>query len=673
VARIETYVEDNQVTENDIILGTDGDNFNKTKNFRVAALANFLEDFNLDLKPKIVTTVVGQNETISDKFTNFNLIVTADDNPVYLVFLKDVLDSDTNETIIERYVYSFNAGTGIYQDITESQLTLLEKGNPTVEEVNELDNTTIIDLGVVSGGDFLSEINSAIPSYDLSDTEQTYFFTYEDSGVAYLIKFIGTNGLYGANDNTAVTGDFISFTNVDVDDDNIQAKYIEVTLGDTNYETEIEELEEVARQVNLLPSFIITEKQLFVIYSDSLQNDAGTSYRTVYICNTGKGTYGDGGTGISETNLIKVRGSQINENLSSYNNDANFTTTTDLDDKVDKAGDTMSGDLNMEGNKVVNIPTPTQNNDAVNKSYADSLVNFRGTYSTDTAIKNISSPSDGDYAYLSKNSVEQLWIYNTDWQLVSAKPYYLNVSNDLTINNSHHNATINIDSTSVTLTFPDGLEHGLNIFIRNYDGGKTIFTASGTATVSEFGLDQENLATVINNSDDFVIDVTGKSEYDRVNFGIYDYDATNPAITLTGGSFSTLNNNAAGANTFKNPVPAVSEIWNTSTNRFDFSNLKINDFVTIRLDLDITTASAGEVIDCELLLGEGQAGEYTIPFSSSKYYKNAGSYRFLEDVQIYIGNNLTKDNPALIQIKSSGNDDVTLNGFFVKVEAKTDI
>lgn len=40
-------------------------------------------------------------------------------------------------------------------------------------------------------------------------------------------------------------------------------------------------------------------------------------------------------------------------------------------DALPLAGGTMSGDINMSGNKVSNLPTPTANGDAVNKSYAD--------------------------------------------------------------------------------------------------------------------------------------------------------------------------------------------------------------------------------------------------------------------------------------------------------------
>jgi hypothetical protein len=45
-----------------------------------------------------------------------------------------------------------------------------------------------------------------------------------------------------------------------------------------------------------------------------------------------------------------------------------------VDGKVSKAGDTMSGQLAMGGNKIIGVGAPTQADDAVNKNYVDSLL-----------------------------------------------------------------------------------------------------------------------------------------------------------------------------------------------------------------------------------------------------------------------------------------------------------
>ena len=47
--------------------------------------------------------------------------------------------------------------------------------------------------------------------------------------------------------------------------------------------------------------------------------------------------------------------------------------------KVNKAGDTMTGNLDMDLNSVTNLAAPTNNGDATNKQYVDGAVSGRLT------------------------------------------------------------------------------------------------------------------------------------------------------------------------------------------------------------------------------------------------------------------------------------------------------
>jgi hypothetical protein len=48
----------------------------------------------------------------------------------------------------------------------------------------------------------------------------------------------------------------------------------------------------------------------------------------------------------------------------------------DLQFKVSKNGDIMGGNLNMNGNKVINIADPSFNSDVVNKKYVDEAISI---------------------------------------------------------------------------------------------------------------------------------------------------------------------------------------------------------------------------------------------------------------------------------------------------------
>ncbi len=63
----------------------------------------------------------------------------------------------------------------------------------------------------------------------------------------------------------------------------------------------------------------------------------------------------------------------LNELAAALGNDPNFATTITnlINEKVAKAGDTMTGDLNMDSNMIRNLSAPVDNTDAANKHYVD--------------------------------------------------------------------------------------------------------------------------------------------------------------------------------------------------------------------------------------------------------------------------------------------------------------
>jgi len=82
----------------------------------------------------------------------------------------------------------------------------------------------------------------------------------------------------------------------------------------------------------------------------------------------------------------------LNELAAAINDDASFVTTVTnaIGDKVAKAGDSMTGNLDFGGtNKVTGLASPSSSTDAANKSYVDTEVANAITTSTYTAGNNI--------------------------------------------------------------------------------------------------------------------------------------------------------------------------------------------------------------------------------------------------------------------------------------------
>jgi len=141
----------------------------------------------------------------------------------------------------------------------------------------------------------------------------------------------------------------------------------------------------------------------------------------------------------------------------------------------------------------------------------------------------------------------------------------------------------------------------------------------------------------------------------NVEQGIYDYNdlatATTPIALTVAGTQYELTNDGAGANTnLLYPLSGMPDIWDTSTNRFDFTNgsgLALGDTVDLRLTIAVTTTTANTAVDVDLELGVGVT-PYQVNILNAADKKAAGTYTFSIWTNIYMGNSLTLDNPGRI-------------------------
>ena len=109
----------------------------------------------------------------------------------------------------------------------------------------------------------------------------------------------------------------------------------------------------------------------------------------------------------------------------------------------------------------------------------------------------------------------------------------------------------------------------------------------------------------------------------RVGFFDYNDQATKTTPINVPGNLTKviITNDGAGPFTNLNYKPTnVPNIWDTTTNFFDFTNLKLGDMVDIRLDVSVTTQTPNQqvIIDLDVAIG-GSA--YSIPFENIVYKK----------------------------------------------------
>lgn len=156
-----------------------------------------------------------------------------------------------------------------------------------------------------------------------------------------------------------------------------------------------------------------------------------------------------------------------------------------------------------------------------------------------------------------------------------------------------------------------------------------------------------------------------------LNGGWFDYNdaatSTTP-LSITGGAgFVLVPNDGAGPFTEKSFAPSgVTDVWNTATNRFDFSQLSNGDSVEVRLDVDVITTAPNQTVNVVLTLDYGGAGEYDITFIIASF-KDAGTHNLNRYNLVYIGSDAYRLGEAVFRISSDDDATAVVNGWAVNV------
>lgn len=155
------------------------------------------------------------------------------------------------------------------------------------------------------------------------------------------------------------------------------------------------------------------------------------------------------------------------------------------------------------------------------------------------------------------------------------------------------------------------------------------------------------------------------------SWGWQDWNHNGSSQTLTtGGTFYQLENDGAGSyssTTYK--VSGHGNIWDTSSDQFDFSDLSVGDEVTVRLDFEVTTTGANSVISTRLELSIGSSPFYL--YLPDQQFKSSGTYNYTVTKPFYIGSTAVRDNPAEVQMSSDNSgDSVLVKGWYVKTQVR---
>jgi hypothetical protein len=152
----------------------------------------------------------------------------------------------------------------------------------------------------------------------------------------------------------------------------------------------------------------------------------------------------------------------------------------------------------------------------------------------------------------------------------------------------------------------------------------------------------------------------------------YWFDANDAATTTTpithgaGSTTTFLTNDGAGPSTNSYNPDSKAALWNTSTNKFDFNSLKIGDTVEFRIDIEIANAAAQE-INLVIDLGEGDAGAYSLNVNHSYFKTSSAGDQITAMFRIYMGDEVTRVNPARFRLTSIAATTIVVNGWFYQI------
>ena len=131
---------------------------------------------------------------------------------------------------------------------------------------------------------------------------------------------------------------------------------------------------------------------------------------------------------------------------------------------------------------------------------------------------------------------------------------------------------------------------------------------------------------------------------------------------------AVLTNDGLGVDTNTAYLPiggnGITQLWNTSSNGFDFSDLNVGDMLEIRMDIDVIIASNNTAVDVNLHMGSG--GTVIVPFISQQNFKTTGTFEVIRWMGLYIGSEDIRDTLAQLKISADNNCTCIVNGWYIK-------
>lgn len=165
--------------------------------------------------------------------------------------------------------------------------------------------------------------------------------------------------------------------------------------------------------------------------------------------------------------------------------------------------------------------------------------------------------------------------------------------------------------------------------------------------------------------------VSAKAEIEALQnqIGYVDYNDSATAgtpIRVSPSTWTKLTNNKLGANTRTRLPSGITNLWNSTTNQLDLTQLPVDTMVEFRVDIAVTTSAANQVVKFRNSLAIGGTTPFQIE-TTEMNFKTAGAKNLAINGNFYVGSIDVSSNPGEFQLWSDASCTVVVRGWYIKV------
>lgn len=165
--------------------------------------------------------------------------------------------------------------------------------------------------------------------------------------------------------------------------------------------------------------------------------------------------------------------------------------------------------------------------------------------------------------------------------------------------------------------------------------------------------------------------VSAKAEIEALQnqIGYVDYKDSATAgtpIRVSPSTWTKLTNNKLGANTRTRLPSGITNLWNSTTNQLDLTQLPVDTMVEFQVDIAVTTSAANQVVKFRNSLAIGGTTPFQIE-TTEMNFKTAGAKNLAINGNFYVGSTDVSSNPGEFQLWSDASCTVVVRGWYIKV------